>query len=71
MQTTKKRAAPKDGPLVNLVHGNVRMRLRSRGTKRDLHAYAGARVWIRRAPKPVRRLAALHLQSPFKHVTQN
>jgi len=32
---------------------------------------AGARGGFRRAPKPVRRLAALHLQSPSKHVTQN
>ena len=31
---------------------------------------AGARGGFHRAPKPVRRLAALHLQSPIKHVNQ-
>ena len=41
------------------------------GTKPGLPLLAGARGGFRRAPEPVRRLAALHLQSPLKHVTQN
>ncbi len=49
---------------------NVLVKLRSGGTRSDLHVYAGARGWIPPGA-PVRRLAALHLQSPFKHVTQN
>ena len=41
------------------------------GTTPGLPLLAGARVGFRRAPETVRRLAALHLQSPFKHVTRN
>ena len=59
-----------DGPL-GLVQANVLVTPWSGGTKSDLHAHAGARVGFHRAPEPVRRLAALHLQSPLKHVTQN
>lgn len=38
--------------------------------KTRLPTIAGARGGFRRAPEPVRRLAALHLQSPLKHVNQ-
>jgi hypothetical protein len=38
--------------------------------KARLPALTGARVGFHRAPEPVRRLAALHLQSPIKHVIQ-
>ena len=45
--------------------------LRPGGTTPGPPLLAGARGGFRRAPKPVRRLAALHLQSPLKHVTRN
>src|SRR6188472_3927963 len=48
-------------------------RTRGTATERDktrLPTLAGARGGFRRAPEPVRRLAALHLQSPIKHVNQ-
>ena len=59
---------PFGGP--GLVHRKRTRELRPGGTKPGLPTLAGARGGFRRAPKPVRRLAALHLQSPSKHVTQ-
>lgn len=69
--TAPKERGPPRRTALKLVQWNVLVTLRSGGTKSDLHVHAGARGGLRRAPKPVRRLAALHLQSPFKHVTQN
>ena len=44
---------------------------RQGGTTPGLPLLAGARVGFRRAADTVRRLAALHLQCPLKHVNQS